>query len=517
MTLVVIDAVGLTPRALRNMPRLSQLGADGFQASLDPVLPAVTCSVQSTFLTGLTPCEHGIVGNGWYFRDLGEVLLWRQHNALVEGEKVWETARRTKPGYRAANVCWWYAMGATTDFTVTPRPIYYADGKKAPDCYTDPPELHDRLAGALGAFPLFRYWGAAASIESSRWIADAARLLIDSEHLDLALVYLPHLDYDLQRHGPESPEAAAAAVELDGVAGNLVDHARARGDTVIVLSEYGIVPARRPLDINRVLRSHGLLRVYTQDGMEYLDPWTSRAFAVADHQIAHVYVRDPADLPQVREQLGQIDGIAELLEGEAKQAAGLAHPRAGELVAIAEPDAWFTYYYWLDNARAPDFARTVEIHRKPGYDPAELFLDPDDKFVKARAGYQLARRLTGFRYSLTVVPLDPRHVKGTHGRLPEDPEEGPLFLCSDASVGRQRIGAAEVRDLILELSGVPARGRFPIGRGPTSPSGAASRRRRLEKPVQTARPRGLGRGERAEDGAWRTPDQSRPKSPGSQV
>ena len=251
----------------------------------------------------------------------------------------------------------------------------------------------------------------------------------------------------------------AAAVELDAVAGDLVDHARARGDTVIVLSEYGLVPARRPLDVNRVLRRDGLLHVYTQDGMEYLDPWTSRAFAVADHQIAHVYVRDPADLPRVRELLGGLDGVAELLEGEAKQAAGLDHPRAGELVAVAEPDAWFTYYYWLDDARAPDFARTVEIHRKPGYDPAELFLDPDDRFVKARAGYQLARKLTGFRYSLTVVPLDPRHVKGTHGRLPDDPEDGPVLLCSDPSVARDRIAATDVRDLILELSGRQAPGR----------------------------------------------------------
>jgi len=439
------------------MPRLSQLGTDGFQAELDPALPALTCPVQSTFVTGLTPTEHGIVGNGWYFRDLGEVLLWRQHNALVEGEKVWETARRAKPGYRVANVCWWYAMGATTDFTVTPRPIYYADGKKAPDCYADPPELHDRLTGALGEFPLFNYWGAAANITSSRWIADATRLLLDSERLDLALVYLPHLDYDHQRHGPEAPQAVVAARELDEVAGDLIDYARARSDTVVVLSEYGIVPARRPLDINRVLRGDGLLHVYAQDGMEYLDPWTSRAFAVADHQIAHVYIRHPNDAPRVRELLGQIDGIAELLEGEAKQAAGLDHPRAGELVAIAEPDAWFTYYYWLDDTRAPDFARTVEIHRKPGYDPAELFLDPQDRFVKLRAGYQLVRKLAGLRYSFTVVPLDPRHVKGTHGRLPETPEDGPLFLCSDASIARDRILATEVKDLILELSRFPRR------------------------------------------------------------
>src|SRR3954454_25360052 len=296
MTLVVIDAVGLTPRALKDMPRVSKLGADGFSGALDTITPAVTCSVQSTLLTGLQPTDHGIVGNGWYFRDLGEVFLWRQHNKLVQGEKVWETARRAKPGYRAASLCWWYAMGATTDLTVTPRPIYHADGAKSPDCYTDPPELHDRLTGTLGTFPLFTYWGPTASIASSKWIADAAKLVLAGEPLDLLLVYLPHLDYDLQRFGPERPEAIAAAGELDAVAGDLVEHVRARGDQVGVLSEDGITPARRPVEINRALRRAGLLRVYTQAGMEYLDPWTSRAFAVADPQIPHVYVKDPRDV-----------------------------------------------------------------------------------------------------------------------------------------------------------------------------------------------------------------------------
>jgi predicted AlkP superfamily pyrophosphatase or phosphodiesterase len=454
MTLVVIDAVGLTPRALAHMPRLQRLAADGFQAQLDPVLPAVTCSVQATLLTGLAPADHGIVGNGWYFRDLGEVFLWRQHNALVQGEKVWETARRAKPGFRAANLCWWYAMGATTDLTVTPRPIYHADGAKSPDCYTDPPSLHDRLTGPLGDFPLFTYWGPTANITSSKWIADAARIVLDQDQLDLLLVYLPHLDYDLQRFGPEGPEAIKAAGELDEVAGGLIDHARTRGDQVVVLSEYGITPARRPVEINRALRRAGLLNVYTQAGMEYLDPWTSRAFAVADHQIAHVYVRDPRDLDATRAALDGLPGIAELLSGDGKAAAGLAHERAGELVALAERDAWFTYHYWLDDAHAPDFARNVEIHRKPGYDPNELFFDPDDKLVKLRAGATLARKKAGFRYSMRVVPLDSRHVKGTHGLLPAATLDAPVLISSEREVARDRIAAADVRDLLLELAGV---------------------------------------------------------------
>jgi predicted AlkP superfamily pyrophosphatase or phosphodiesterase len=316
--------------------------------------------------------------------------------------------------------------------------------------------------GQLGDFPLFSYWGPGAGIESSRWIANAARTLLDSGPLDLLLAYLPHLDYDLQRHGPDSPEAVAAARELDEVIGPLVHYARARGDQVVVLSEYGITPAARPVDINRALRRAGLLRVYEQAGMEYLDPWTSRAFAVADHQIAHVYVRDPRDVGVARDALAGLDGVGTLLEGDATTAAGLDHPRSGELVALAERDAWFTYYYWLDDARAPDFARTVEIHRKPGYDPAELFPDPGDPLVKARAGIALARKKAGFRYTMKVVPLDPAPVRGTHGLLPERVEDAPVLLCSDRRLARERIAAAEVRDLILELCGLPTQLQVPI-------------------------------------------------------
>lgn len=448
--LLVVDVVGLTPDLLRHMPRLRRLADAGSCAPLDTVLPAVTCSVQSTFLTGLTPAEHGIVGNGWYFRDLGEVYLWRQHNRLVQGEKVWETLRRTYEGYRVANVCWWYAMGATTDFTVTPRPIYYADGKKAPDAYTRPPQLHDELVAELGEFPLFQYWGPTASIRSSEWIVGAARRLMP--RVDLTLAYLPHLDYDLQRFGPDSPQARAAAVEVDDALAPLLDDAELLGVEVVVLSEYGITAADTPVDVNRALRAEGLLEVYTQDGMEYLDPWVSRAFAVADHQVAHVYVADPDDLERVRKVCEALPGVAEVLDRAGQATYWLDHERAGELVLVADRTAWFTYYYWEDDARAPDFARGVEIHRKPGYDPAELFLDPADPLVKVKAGLTLARKAAGLRYAMKVVPLDPSPVRGTHGRLPENDEDAPLVLCSSAGVLADRIAATEVRDLLVRLA-----------------------------------------------------------------
>ncbi|MET9337730.1 nucleotide pyrophosphatase/phosphodiesterase family protein [Nonomuraea sp. NPDC003804] len=411
--IVVINVVGLTPRLLAHMPGVSKVGA---AAALRPILPAVTCSMQATLLTGAPPRRHGIVGNGWYFRDLGEVFLWRQHNALIQGGQLWDSV----PGLRTANVCWWYAMGAAADLLVTPRPIYHADGRKSPDCYTRPPSLHDELP----PFPLFSYWGPGAGIASTEWIVGASVHILRAHRPDLMLVYIPHLDYDLQRYGPDGPQAVAAAQAVETALAPLL----AEDATFVVLSEYGITPASRPVDVNRALRAAGLLEVYTQAGMEYLDPWTSRAFAVADHQLAHVYVRDPADLPRVRSVVSELPGVDEVLDETGKAVHGLDHERSGELVAVAEPDAWFTYYYWLDDARAPDFARLVEIHRKPGYDPAELFMDPADPFVKVRAGLALARKRLGLRYTMPVVPLDPSPVRGSHGRLPDSADDGPVLL-----------------------------------------------------------------------------------------
>ncbi|MES4892397.1 nucleotide pyrophosphatase/phosphodiesterase family protein [Streptomyces sp. NPDC096012] len=452
--LLVVNVVGLTPTLLDHMPGLKALGGRGSRAELGTVLPAVTCAAQSTFLTGTMPAEHGIVGNGWYFRDLGEVLLWRQHNGLVEGDKIWDAARRLHPGYTVANVCWWYAMGADTDWTVTPRPVYYADGRKEPDFYARPAALHDELEAELGTFPLFNFWGPTADLVSSKWIIDATRYLNRTRRPDLSLCYVPHLDYDLQRFGPEDPRSLRAATDLDAALAPLLDEAAAEGRTVVVLSEYGITGVSRPVDINRTLRRAGYLEVHTQDGMEYLDTTASRAFAVADHQIAHVYVRRPEDLAGVRAALEDADGIGELLDDRGKKEYGLDHPRAGELVAVAEPDAWFTYYYWLDDARAPDFAQLVEIHRKPGYDPAELFMDPLDPYVKVKAATALARKKLGMRYRMAVVPLDPSPVRGSHGRLPDRPEDGPVLLCSRPGEVSGRLPATEVKPLLLRLAGI---------------------------------------------------------------
>jgi predicted AlkP superfamily pyrophosphatase or phosphodiesterase len=274
---------------------------------------------------------------------------------------------------------------------------------------------------------------------------------------DLTLVYLPHLDYDLQRYGPAAAQASAAARDLDRLLGPVLDEATRRGATVVALSEYGITPVSRPVHINRMLRGEGLLRVYSQAGMEYLDPWTSRAFAVADHQVAHVYVRHPGDLPAVTKRCTELPGVAEVLDADGKAAHDLDHPRAGELVLVAEPDAWFSYYYWLDRARAPDFARSVDIHRKPGYDPAELFFDPaHPAAARHRAVVALIRKKLGMRYLMNVVGLDAgsNAVRGSHGRLPGSSDDAPVLLCSAPGPAQERFTATEVKGLLLRLAGL---------------------------------------------------------------
>ena len=449
---LVLDVVGLTRSLLgENTPHLLRLAREGGVRNLRTVLPAVTCPAQATFLTGLPPSGHGIVGNGWYFRELAEVLFWRQANGLVSGEKVWESARRRDPDFTCAKLFWWFNMYSTADVTVTPRPMYPADGRKIPDVYTQPADLREELQEKLGTFPLFRFWGPAADLVASRWIADCARHVWVTWKPTLALVYLPHLDYDLQRLGPADPKVGRALREVDALCGELIALARADGGRVIVLSEYGITPVSGAVHPNRVLREAGLLRVRGERGRELLDAGASDAFAVADHQVAHVYVRARERLGEVKALLERTPGVEQVLDAEGQRAAGLGHPRSGELVAVSAADRWFSYYYWLDDERAPDFARTVDIHRKPGYDPVELFLDPALSAPKLRVAAALLKRALGFRTLLNVISLDAGLVRGSHGRLTDRPEDGPCVISSEpALLPPDEVEAAALKDLMLD-------------------------------------------------------------------
>ena len=430
----VLNVVGLTADLIaRAAPFLARWGAQGTIRSLDAAFPAVTCTAQSDYLTGRYPDAHGIVGNGWYVRDECEIKFWRQSNRLVQAPKLWEIARAADPAFTCANLFWWFNMYSSVDVSVTPRPMYPADGRKLPDVYTAPAGLRDDLQRRLGTFPLFDFWGPRASIASTRWIADAARHVEERFAPTLSLVYLPHLDYNLQRLGPGSPAALADVAAVDDICRELIEFYEARGAGVVVLSEYGLRDVTTPVHINRRLREQGLIAVREELGLELLDAGASTAFAVADHQVAHVYVNDPRRLDEVRGLLEREPGIERVLDADGRRLLGIDHPRAGDLVAIARPEAWFTYYYWLDDSRAPDFARTVDIHRKPGYDPAELFMVPGPG-SKLRAARGLAKKKLGFRYLMDVIPLEPSLVRGSHGRLPDDPADGPVLIGSTADL-----------------------------------------------------------------------------------
>lgn len=456
-SLLVLDVPGLTRDLLARFPgrakNIVNLATDGSSCTLGTVFPAVTCTVQSTFLTGLMPRGHGIVGNGWYFRDLAEVHFWKQSNYLVQGEKIWHVAKKKDKDFTSAQLIWWYNMYSDNDVAVTPRPAHLADGSLISLTYTNPPELALQLDDELGRFPLFKLWGPGADIGSSEWIARCTESVQRRFSPTLTLVYLPHLDNQLQRLGLNDPRVGDDLEAIDRVIGQLAGAALARSQEVVILSEFGMSQVSGAVDINRVLRRGGFLRVQQQATWELLDGGASRAFAVSDHQAAHVYVRDQADIADVKALLEKTPGIERVLDSQGLQSIGLDHPRSGELVAISAADRWFTYYYWEDDARCPPWAHEVDIHNKPGYDPVELFVDPKASLVLPRIFWRLAMRRLGFRTTIMdFIPFDSSLVKGSHGRLPDRPDAGPLLIVSRKNCPLPpHMMATEVKDFLLKL------------------------------------------------------------------
>ncbi len=444
---VVLSIPGLRERDLAAMPRLGALMSDGVTVPLEPAFPAVTCPVHAALTTGVGPSEHGVTANGFYWREgddvpehsrPGTVELWTAWDAAVQAPRVWDRLTEADPALTSAV---WFPMpakGATAETICTPAPIHNPDGSESLWCYTKPTELYGELKDALGHFPLMNFWGPLSSVKSSQWIVDSAVLAQRSHPTRLAFIYLPHLDYAAQKFGPDSSEHVAAVGELDRVIGALADGlADAFAEdacTWIVAGEYAITPVSGPVFPNRVLREAGLFSPVERDGLESFDPAETQAFALCDHQFAHVYVRDSdeANIRLAAEALRSADGVADVYVGNERAEIGMDHPRAGDIVAVAEPDRWFAYYWWLDDAKAPPFARTVDIHRKPGYDPVEMFLKPGAR----------------------ETPLDATLVKGSHG-LTRSTGGGPatdtVLLISDAAL-RPAGGAAthaEVPGLVL--------------------------------------------------------------------
>ncbi len=450
----VLNVVGLSRGLLRYAPRIASRGV---AVTLEPPLPAVTTTVQASMVTGLPPSGHGIVGNGWYDRETCEVRFWQRGNHLVQGEQLWDAARRRDDTFTCANLFWWYNSYSTCEYIVQARPIYKADGRKLPDCYTHPATLRDRLQGKLGAFPLFKFWGPLAGIESSGWIARAAGAVHREHTPTLLMVYLPHLDYPLQRVGPNHGSIPAEVAAIDKVVGGLLDELEADGVLPIVLSEYGIepcIPGDASVAPNVALREAGMVAVREEDGLDTLDPGASRAFAVADHAVAHVYVRDAEDIERAAGVCRGLNGVASVLDRPSQRGVGVDHERGGELLLVAEAGRWFRYDFWLDEVRAADYARTVDIHRKPGYDPRELFMDPTLAMGgKLRVARRLAGKRLGFRNLLDVIPLDGSLVRGTHGRMEVEAEHEPVMILPaglQATVEGERMTSTRVNGVVLD-------------------------------------------------------------------
>jgi predicted AlkP superfamily pyrophosphatase or phosphodiesterase len=440
---VVLDVVGLSSSLIgEHTPFLASYVKKHALQTIEPMLPAVTTSVQSTYVTGKWPSEHGIVGNGWYDHVDSEVKFWKQSNKLVLAEKIWERAKREDPSFTCSKMFWWYNMYASVDYAVTPRPNYLADGRKMPDCYSQPAELRDYLQDKLGQFPLFQFWGAGANIKSTKWIADASILTDRLHDPTLTLIYLPHLDYCLQKFGQDFSKIKTELGEIDRVVEELVSYYESNGANVLILSEYGITSVDTPIHINRILRDKGWLAIRHERGLELLDAGMSKVFAVADHQIAHIYVNDPSLLNNVKATLESIPGVALVLDKEAQKTHHIAHARSGDFVIMADEKSWFTYYFWMNDQVAPDYARCVDIHKKPGYDPVEMFMTS-----KVRAGYKLLRKKLGFRYVMDVVPLDANLIKGSHGRAIGREEFYPV-LITPTPEPKSNLQAIEIYDVI---------------------------------------------------------------------
>ncbi|MCS6850898.1 MAG: alkaline phosphatase family protein [Gemmataceae bacterium] len=452
--LVLVNAVGLTPRLLPWAPRLHCLAQAGWCRPLAEVLPAVTCPAQATILTGVTPERHGIVANGWFWRETGEVRFWLQSNRLLQAEPLYVTLRRHAHeqgrAFRSAKLFWWFNQGAAVDVSVTPKPWYGADGDKVFGISGIPQGLTDKLERQLGPFPFATFWGPRAGLPCTDWIARCAATVLREHRPDLTLVYLPHLDYDPQRFGPDGCDLPRLVGELDAACEPLLEAARELGARVWVVSEYGHVPVRRVVWPNRALRQAGLLAVRPGPFGENLETFASRALAVCDHQLAHVYVAHPDDLARTREVIGSLPGVARVFAGDERAELALNHPRAGDLVALAEPDAWFAYPFWLDDRHAPDYARTVDIHRKPGYDPCELFLDPQLWWPTARVLYRLVQKKLGFRTLFDVIPLDATLVRGSHGLHAATPDDGPLLIGDGTPPARPVLSMTDVHDLLRQ-------------------------------------------------------------------
>jgi Type I phosphodiesterase / nucleotide pyrophosphatase len=435
---ILLSVPGLRANDLAAMPNLSRLTSSGDRATLVPSFPGVTWPVQANMLTGKLPAEHGVVANGFFWRDKHEVEMWTAWNDKIQQPQIWDLLHRHDPGLKSAV---WFPMlskGAGADYICMPAPIHNPDGSESLWCYTKPVELYGTLRDTLGHFPLMNFWGPMANIKSTAWIADSAGWAMQQFRPNFCYIYLPHLDYAAQKTGPDSPAAQTALKELDDVLGKLTAAASAAygGANLVwlVASEYVITPVDHVTYPNRVLRQAGLLTVKS-DGGELIDFAATPAWALVDHQFSHVFVKDraAATIGRVIDLFRGQPGIAEVLAGDERKKYALDHERAGDVVLISTQSSWQAYYYWLDDAKAPKFARTVDIHNKPGYDPVELHFD----------------------FATKSIPLNATLVKGSHGApSTSDAQRGVLLSSQRGMFVERPMADTDVCELVLRQFGL---------------------------------------------------------------
>ena len=436
---VLLSVPGLRRCDLVRMPRLQALVAGGDSTELVAGFPAVTCPVQANMTTGLSAAEHGVVANGFFWHERGEVEMWTSANDCILRPQLWDIMHEHDPSLTSAAWFPLHSKECGADYVCTPAPIHNPDGTEALWCYSKPEGFYVEAIEDLGHFPLQHFWGPMANIKSTTWIVDSAIRAARQYQPNLFYLYLQHLDYAAQKSGPDSKAAEQATVELDTEIGKLIDgfNTAYSGDSMLwlVASEYVITPVDHVSYPNRTLREAGLLAVSEHQDGEQLDLVASEAWAMADHQLSHVFVRgsEARQIDRAREALAAQPGVAEVLSREELRKYDLAHPRSGDLVVVSEPNSWQAYYWWLDDAWAPGFARTVDIHRKPSYDPLEMFWDPAAK----------------------GIPLDATLVRGSHGAPAIDPAQRGVLLCSDRGVFvEQPLADTDVADIVLRQFGI---------------------------------------------------------------
>ncbi len=447
---LLLDVAALSPNQIgEHMPNLCRLASEGTQTPLVPPFGALTCPAHISMATGTSPADHGIVANGWYDREHARVFNWNRSNRLVERPQIFDTLRDRDPTAKTASLFWRHAAHSGADLKVIERPTYWASGKKTFDFYTEPGALHGRALSALGGFPFPFFWGPMAGWKSTDWILGLTELVLREERPTLTLSYAPFLDYDGQRYGPDDPRAVAGLTQMDAGLAPLLAAAKSLDIDVAVVSDYGFVSVDHPVFLNRILRRAGYIEVHDAANGEVLEPGRCRAFAHCDNQMAQIYVHDPADRSAVAALLAEVDGVKKVLGPAEITDAGLAHARTGDLVCVAEKNAWFAYPYWLEERKAPDFARCIAIFDKTGFDPCELFAPPGFG-GKFHLGRRVLQKKMGLAVPFDVIDPDASRIGGARNADRADLEGGAVLITSWRREHAPSLPMEAVHDLLLD-------------------------------------------------------------------